>query len=221
MAMYTTSLEVIVNNLCKDRFDTIDNRIESARKQIFSFDYPVPDKVWTEDFKTYFETAFINEYLFDEIASETVARFKQRLHSRLLRVMPKYAALFTMLDKIDYSAFMTNNDYQESDKFTAEQKAKAAGTSGSKSAGSNLPENMLAKGTIGNATNVGYASSGAVSKSASETENEAKSTNEGTKKITGRNSSQLSFINEVNPEFFDLFNKLINEFSDLFTILFY
>lgn len=44
MARYTTSLEVVVNNLCKDRNEGLYNRVDSAREKIFNFYYPTPQK---------------------------------------------------------------------------------------------------------------------------------------------------------------------------------
>lgn len=44
MARYTTSLEVVVNNLCENRNNALNIRVESARNKIFDFSYPIPQK---------------------------------------------------------------------------------------------------------------------------------------------------------------------------------
>lgn len=213
MALYTTSLEVVVNNLCKDRSQPLDKRIASARPLIFNFDYPVPKAIWSEGFKEYFETAFINKYLFMEFGQETVAKWKQRVYARLLEVMPKYCAIFTILNNIDYNNILNDKNYTESDDFKNETKGKA----GSKSAGSSLPENMLSKGSIGSFSNVGYADTSTISRS----DTEAESTNTGTKKISGRTISQMAAFGEIGPDFNNYFSQLLDEFKDLFMVLYF
>ena len=79
MARYTTSLEVVVNNLCKDRNEGLYNRVDSAREKIFNFYYPTPQKI--EDFKRYFEILFIFHYLTDEFAFETFYLWKVKYSS--------------------------------------------------------------------------------------------------------------------------------------------
>jgi len=209
MAMYTTSLEVLVNNLCDDRSKSLDTRIASARSKIFDFDYPVPDKIWGRGFKEYFETAFINKYLFMEFGQETVGKWKQRVKARLLEVMPKYCAIYKILDAIDYNKVLTDKDYaQKTD-------SSANGKSGSKSGGASLPENMLAKGTVGNFAGTGYADTASISRTDSETN--AK----GTVTVTGRTISQLTVFGEIDENFNEYFSQLLDEFSDLFMVLYF
>lgn len=217
MAVYSTSLEVIVNNLCDNRDKPLAERIESARSKIFDFDYSLPSQPWTEDFKKYFETAFINQYLFDEIAQETVGKFKQRLYTRLLLVLPKYTAIYNILNKIDYNQ-ITNDFYSKTNVNEAQNNVSNSKT-GSKSAGSQLPENMLNGGQIGNFSKVGYANNSEIAL----TENEANgdSSRQFEEIRQGRNSNQLQIFTQLGEDFNNYFQQLIGEFEDLFSCLFY
>lgn len=57
---------------------------------IFDFEYPI----FKEDFKPIFEQLFIDEFLLEEIAHETIAQFKHRLKTKLNIVMPYYNKLY-------------------------------------------------------------------------------------------------------------------------------
>lgn len=225
MAVFTTTLEVMVNNLAEDRTAPLRDRIESARSKIFDFDYPVPATIWGEPFKEYFETAFINKYLFDEIGFETVERWKQRVYSRLLDIMPRYKLLFDILNKIDIDTILNDKSYSESNTGTKtnELSSKTQSQSGSKSTSSTLPENMLSNGQIGNFSKVGYADNANVSRSTSQAEGESNSneSNKNERKITGRTISQMSIFGELDGNFNNYFNQFLNEFSDLFMSLYY
>lgn len=213
MAKFTTSLEVMVNNLCDDRTKTIDERIESARTKIFDFQYLTPKTINEEDFKIYFETAFINEYLFDEIAQETVGRFKQRLHSKLLTIMPRYQIIFDILSNANWDEIYNNYGYTEKINGNTTNKSQT----GSKGASSNLPENMLATGEIGNFNNVGYASNSSISRSNGESEN----TENRTVSRVGRTMNQFDTLRQIDGNFNRYFEELIKEFNILFMGLFY
>ena len=72
--MYTVTLnEMIKNNVT-----------------IFDFDYPI----FREEYRETFEQHFIDYFLNDEIAHETVALFKHRLKVKLRLIMPYYNKIF-------------------------------------------------------------------------------------------------------------------------------
>lgn len=242
MAQFTTTINTIVNNLCDDRLAPLNERIESARSKIFDFQYSLPTKqYYTEDFKQYFETAFINHYLFDEIGSETVARFKQRVNAKLLDIIPKYYLMFETLNNVDFNSLLKNSDIENitnnttqsngTNEITETHNTHYEGKSGNKSAGASLPENILSDGQIGNFTNVGYADSGVISRTDDENEttinrnskntSDNNSTNNGTSKTIGRNIMQFDFLRAMNGDFNNFFNNFINEFKPLFMLIFY
>lgn len=225
MAIYTTTLARMVNNLCEDPTASLQDKIKSARTKIFDFDYIVPSKIWEQPFKEYFEIAFINKYLFDEIGLETVARWQQRVYARLLEIMPKYHLIFSALEKVDLDTVLNDKGYTEADHYDRKNElaSTTASESGSKSTNSTLPENMLSNGEIGNFAKVGYADGASISRSNSEATGEStnKETNDGTKTVTGRTISQLAMIGELGPDFNNYFSQFLNEFSDLFMSLYY
>lgn len=68
---------------------TIQEMLEND-VNIFDFDYPI----FREEYRKTFEENFINYFLDDEIAHETVALFKHRLKVKLRLIMPYYNKIF-------------------------------------------------------------------------------------------------------------------------------
>ena len=82
---------------------------ESKNVKVFNFDYDFYDS----DLKPLFEKKFIEHYYIDEIGFETIARFHQRLKSKLNKIMPRYKQLYqTELACKDIN-FMLNKDLKE------------------------------------------------------------------------------------------------------------
>lgn len=228
-------MEVIVNNLCDNKQAPLNERIESARTKIFDFDYPVPERFYSIYFKQYFETQFINEYLFREIGYETVERFKQRLMTRCTKIMPRYKTLFDMIDNIDWDNFFKNIDYNETldtdyagkNESNSDTNDTSSHTRGDKLASSNLPENMLANGEIGDFTNVEFADNASIGQSRDDAQSNGnmhtKGNNESVTNTvinrSGRNMSYATFLAALPPKTFKYFEQLINEFRDLFMVL--
>lgn len=57
---------------------------------IFDFDYPI----FSENYKKTFEQLFLDHFLLEEIAHETVGQFKHRLKTKLNLVMPYYNKIY-------------------------------------------------------------------------------------------------------------------------------
>lgn len=57
---------------------------------IFDFDYPF----FSEEYRATFERHFIENFYFDEIGQETVAKFKQRLKIKFNLIMPYWNKIF-------------------------------------------------------------------------------------------------------------------------------
>lgn len=68
---------------------TVERMIKDGQN-IFDFEYPFYDETKRKDF----ETNFIENFLFDEIAHETPARFKKRLALRFRLIMPYWNKVF-------------------------------------------------------------------------------------------------------------------------------
>lgn len=218
MSNYSTTLEVIINNTCKDRKAKISDRILSATDYIFDFDYNMPNIPYiANDFKKYFEYCFCIKYFNYEIEQETVARFKLALQGLLLSLLPKYNIIFETLKQLNFNKILTTSEDKENGKNSNNSKSK--NKTGSKNATSNLPNNMLANGEIGDFSKVNFADFSSITRQDSEQENTTFSTDE--KSRLSRSISQIEMIKQYDENFANYFEKFLNEFRILFTDMLY
>lgn len=239
MAKYTILLKTVLENVAQQK-TPINEVIEKSRGYIFptnTFDKLFFDLPFTDDFKKYFEYAFLNKYYFDELGCESVAMFIQRVNSKLYEITPKYYIMFDILSKIDYDKILSDyGDYnvistaiENKIGDTTTQKTENGKTTeqtGSKTANSALPENMLNKGVVGDFINVGYADNSSISRSDNEknnsfSSNEKSNDNETRNTVnnqttTGRTKNQIETLKELNASFNIIFNNFLDEFQDLF-----
>ena len=90
---------------------TLELRRIHETYKVFNFEYDF--YVNSEAIKSKFEEKFIDEYYFNEIGFETVARFQHRLRTRLNKIMPYYKQLYqTELAAKDIN-FLLNKDLIE------------------------------------------------------------------------------------------------------------
>ena len=90
---------------------TLELRHLHETYKVFNFDYDF--YIDSDVIKNNFEKKFIDEYYFNEIGMETVARFQHRLKTRLNKIMPYYKQLYqTELRSKDID-FMLNKDLVE------------------------------------------------------------------------------------------------------------
>ena len=90
---------------------TLELRRIHQTYKIFDFDYDFYTN--DETIKYNFEDKFINEYYFNEIGFETVGRFKQRLRTKLNKIMPYYSQLYQTELRAKDIDFMLNKDLEE------------------------------------------------------------------------------------------------------------
>ena len=94
MSKYTTEVRYIVetaNNLTESAgFDDVDELIENACPNIFSFDFPIFDELY----RLPLEKKILMHYYTREISEETVGLWKLRLCTRLREIMPYYNKLY-------------------------------------------------------------------------------------------------------------------------------
>lgn len=88
---------------------TIQELIEN-NVDIFDFSYPL----FKEEYRAEFEDLFINYFMFDEMGSETISRFKHTLKTRLNLVMPYWNKIYEsqeleqrILDNYDITEIFT------------------------------------------------------------------------------------------------------------------
>ena len=90
---------------------TLELRRIHETYKVFNFDYDF--YVNSEAIKSKFEEKFIDEYYFNEIGFETVARFQHRLKTKLNKIMPYYKQLYETEIRSKDIDFMLNKDLVE------------------------------------------------------------------------------------------------------------
>ena len=197
-------------------------RIQQTHK-IFDFDYDFYTN--DETIKYNFEDKFINEYYFNEIGFETVGRFKQRLRTKLNKIMPYYSQLYqTELRSKDID-FMLNKDLEE----VYERVLEGSNTSKNdvtvdNSSTSNVLESNIDNGNAslelekGSLTNVGKSTINDNTKSSNsvnDTTNQTERTKLSSKGNIGVTSS-AELLEKWRKVIINIDDLIINECSDLF-----
>ena len=90
---------------------TLELRHLHETYKVFNFDYDF--YVDSDVIKSNFEKKFIDEYYFNEIGMETVARFQHRLKTRLNKIMPYYKQLYQTELEAKNINFLLNKDLVE------------------------------------------------------------------------------------------------------------
>ena len=197
-------------------------RIHQTHK-IFDFEYDFYTN--DETIKYNFEDKFINEYYFNEIGFETVGRFKQRLRTKLNKIMPYYTQLYkTELRSKDID-FMLNKDLEE----VYERVLEGSNTSKNdvtvdNSSTSNVLESNIDNGNAslelekGSLTNVGKSTLNDNTKSSNsvnDTTNQTERTKLSSKGNIGVTSS-AELLEKWRKTIINIDDLIINECSDLF-----
>ena len=197
-------------------------RIQQTHK-IFDFDYDFYTN--DETIKYNFEDKFINEYYFNEIGFETIHRFKQRLRTKLNKIMPYYTQLYqTELRSKDID-FMLNKDLEE----VYERVLEGSNTSKNdvtvdNSSTSNVLESNIDNGNAslelekGSLTNVGKSTLNDNTKSSNsvnDTTNQTERTKLSSKGNIGITSS-AELLEKWRKVIINIDDLIINECSDLF-----
>ena len=197
-------------------------RIHQTHK-IFDFDYDFYTN--DETIKYNFEDKFINEYYFNEIGFETVGRFKQRLRTKLNKIMPYYSQLYqTELRSKDID-FMLNKDLEE----VYERVLEGSNTSKNdvtvdNSSTSNVLESNIDNGNAslelekGSLTNVGKSTlidNTKSSNNVNDTTNQTERTKLSSKGNIGVTSS-AELLEKWRKVIINIDDLIINECSDLF-----
>lgn len=232
MARYTTSLEVVVNNLCKDRNEGLYNRVDSAREKIFNFYYPTPQKI--EDFKRYFEILFIFHYLTDEFAFETFYLWKVKLQAKCMEVMPGYAKAFDGFVQITADLAVSNQKFNRKTDSNATGKSKSTGSfsnqndsnSTMRGAASDLPGNMVKAKDFNSIeyadrANLDTASNKSTDKGTTITDNDTTTKTNQIETITGLTMPAGEVFRQFKNEVNGLYSELLDEYKDLFMPLWY
>lgn len=232
MARYTTSLEVVVNNLCKDRNEGLYNRIDTAREKIFNFYYSTPQKI--EGFKRYFEILFIMHYLTDEFAFETYYLWKVKLQAKCMEVMPGYAKAFDGFAQMTADLAVANQKFTRKTDSNATGKSKSKGSfsnqndsnSTMRGAASDLPGNMIKAKDFNSIeyadrANFDTASNKSTDKGTNTADNDTTTKSNQVETITGLTMPAGEVFRQFKNEVNGLYSELLDEYKDLFMPLWY
>ena len=97
---------------------TLELRHLHETYKVFNFDYDFYTD--SDVIKSNFEKKFIDEYYFNEIGMETVARFQHRLKTKLNKIMPYYKQLYQTELEAKNINFLLNKDLVETFERTIE-----------------------------------------------------------------------------------------------------
>ena len=197
-------------------------RIHQTHK-VFDFDYDFYTN--DETIKYNFEDKFINEYYFNEIGFETVGRFKQRLKTKLNKIMPYYTQLYQTELRAKDIDFMLNKDLEE----VYERVLEGSNTSMNdvtvdNNSTSNVLESNIDNGNAslelekGSLTNVGKSTindNTRSSNSVNDTTNQTERTKLSSKGNIGVTSS-AELLEKWRKVIINIDDLIINECSDLF-----
>ena len=231
MSRYTTSIETIINSQSNHEPNIYD-RINSGRKFLFDFNYPVP----SQEFKDSFEIQFCEKYWQECIGYETVPLFKMKLKQRLEmlgnEIIFKYSALQKIIDcdpTIVHSGTSRenteNNSKSSSDSSANSQsKSNSRNNNDSKNMVSDLPADMISASDIGG---VKYASQGQMSENSGTTVGETVGTTKGTTSSNTNNNgiierrfeeygSRLEGYSEYLKSYVNIMSEFLNSFDDMF-----
>lgn len=232
MARYTTSLEVVVNNLCENRNEGLYKRVDSAREKIFNFYYPTPQKI--DDFKRYFEILFIFHYLTDEFAFETFYLWKVKLQSKCMEVMPGYAKAFDGFAQMTADLAVANQKFNRKTDSNATGKSKSTGSfsnqndsnSTMRGAASDLPGNMMKAKDFNSIeyadrANLDTASNKSTDKGSNTTANDTSTKTNQLETVTGLTMPAGEVFRQFKNEVNGLYSELLDEYKELFMVLWY
>lgn len=209
-------------------------KVERARKVIFTFDYPTPDNVAPGEFKQYFETMFITRFWERFFSADTFESFEMRFYSKMLEIMPVYSELLSIFfmenrDKL-YLNYTKSETHSDSDSKTDGKESNnrngSTNTTGTtKDINSVFPANMMQAGT--HLDSVNYANNGNLNdvNNKQTTEDNSSGSHESNTKQNSNSYTEstsgvlLDGVMKFNSEFKTIFTNMLNEFSPLFTAI--
>ena len=206
---------------------TLELRQLHETYKVFNFEYDF--YVDSDVIKSNFEKKFIDEYYFNEIGMETVARFQHRLKTRLNKIMPYYKQLYETELEAKNINFLLNKDLVETFERSIDSDTSSLNdvTVNDKNINDNLESNI----ENGNASlDLDNGSLTNVSKSTLSNENNTSSTvdtisnmKETTNLISKGNigiTSSAELLERWRKVLINIDEMIINECSDLFMMIY-
>lgn len=221
MAIYTNSFQAIMHKYDHDGSNlSYEQKLVKLCEYIFDFNYDYKNDL---TFKAFFEPYFIEHFFNEEFAFESLDYFKIKLKNKMQEVLPFYIPLY-------HTFYINNID------LTLIEKEESTETGGTEENGnthnnsnatntsldvsSDLPANAI---SVNDIDNVNYATGGKRGKNT--TVNESDIVNNNTTHYNRasnrkRTNNGLDNATRYSSEIINLCNEMINEFNDLFLIIF-
>lgn len=221
MAIYTNSFQDIMHKFDHNGSNiTYEQKIVKLCEYIFDFNYDYKNDL---TFKAFFEPYFIEHFFNEEFAFESIDYFKVKLKNRMQEILPFYIPLYQTfyINTIDLT-LIEKEEITEScgTEENGNTHNNSNATNSSLDVSSDMPANAI---SVNDIDNVKYATDGKRGKNTSVNESEVVNNN-----IThyNRNSNRKRINNGLDnatrysSEFLNLCSDMINNFNDLFLIIF-
>lgn len=231
MSKYTTQVRFICESYAgfpeQGGYSDVDEAIAKSLDKVFDFDFPIFD----EEYRSIIETKFLLHYYTREIGFETVSLWKLKLRDRILLKIPYYNQLWaSALMKLDP---FKDTDYtvEHAGSGTEDRKGSVESDSMTKRTGSDLEkfsdtpqgglDGVINTDYLTNATETVYGNNTGVESTGKSTDNMT-NTNQYIDHITGKKSfsSYSKLLTEYRQTFMNIDEMFINEFKDLFMLVY-
>lgn len=210
MSVYTTTIWEVFKNRNDYIPEPIPDMIEKYRKIIFDFDYPTTKIIDKNEFKKWFETAFLVRFLTWEIGFTTLEEFKLQLWHYCNVYLPFYT---NMIDK--YTSMTDKellNQWSSTTVTDGEDTRVTNRDTNDLTVHSTLPSNMIDAGSI---KDTRYADD------ATRYEGSRNDNSKGTEDRTVTENRTNGSIIEQLVIYYDLFENLYTGLFDKFNKLFF
>ena len=206
---------------------TLELRRIHETYKVFNFEYDF--YVNSEAIKSKFEEKFIDEYYFNEIGFETVARFQHRLKTKLNKIMPYYKQLYDTEIRSKDIDFMLNKDLVEEYErvVTGENNSSSDLTVSDKTQNDNLESNIengnasleLEKGSLTNVSKSNLVNNTSSNNTLTDTTTQNEKTILTSKGNIGITSS-AELLEKWRKVLINIDELIISECSDLFMMIY-
>ena len=206
---------------------TLELRHLHESYKVFNFDYDF--YIDSDVMKNKFEEKFIDEYYFNEIGMETVARFQHRLKTRLNKIMPYYKQLYETELRCKDIDFMLNKDLIETFEREVEMDSNSLNdlTVNNTGTNDNLESNIengnaslsLENGSLTNVSKSTLNDSTTSSSNSNDTSKQNEKTSFTSKGNIGITSS-AELLDKWRKILINIDELIINECSDLFMMIY-
>ena len=223
MSKITTNLNSIINTFCDNRYAPLTERMESAARVIFNYEY-----IEDEEARKIFENLFLSEYIDRNIYTPSVRLWLINLQARLQSAAPVFNHNMEVLktnfkDIFTETVTDTTTDTDTDNKADTSSQSVGTGTANNTSISSKFPQDLI---SVRNIKNTNYAENGQRSEgdTSQSMTNESHATGESSTKTisnqtTKQNADRLKLLEQYQALERNLIYDLVRELKDMFLII--